>query len=259
MKPATRTTSVTLTALDTVPLVEAGDDLAALLGGALRCARITPLDSDILVVAQKVVSKAEGRLVDLNGVVPGPCANKVAREVAKDPRLVEVILAQSTEIVRHRKDVLVVAHALGFVMANAGVDQSNVGPEGSDLVLLLPENPDGSARKLKTRLDAEFNVDLGIIINDSFGRPWRQGVVGVALGAAGIPSLRNLVGTPDLFGRTMRVTEVAVADEVASAASLVMGQSDEGIPAVHVRGVAFCDESLPASALIRPRELDMFR
>jgi coenzyme F420-0:L-glutamate ligase/coenzyme F420-1:gamma-L-glutamate ligase len=259
VKPAPRTTCVTLTALDGVPVVEAGDDLAALLGGALRCARIAPRDSDILVVAQKVVSKAEGRFVDLSGVLPGPCARKVAGEVAKDPRLVEVILAQSSEIVRHRKDVLIVAHKLGFVMANAGVDQSNVGPEGSDLVLLLPENPDESARKLKTRLDAEFNVDLGIIINDSFGRPWRQGVVGVALGAAGIPSLRNLVGAPDLFGRTMRVTEVAVADEVASAASLVMGQSDEGIPAVHVRGIAFPDESSPASALIRPRELDMFR
>jgi coenzyme F420-0:L-glutamate ligase/coenzyme F420-1:gamma-L-glutamate ligase len=259
MKPAGRARSVTLSALEGLPLVEPGDDLAGLLAGALRCAPISPRDHDILVVAQKIVSKAEGRLVDLRGVAPGACAKKVADDVGKDPRLVEIILAESSEIVRHRKDVLVVAHKLGFVMANAGVDQSNVGPEDSDAVLLLPENPDESARLLKTRLDAEFGANLGIIINDSFGRPWRQGVVGVALGAAGVPALRNLVGSPDLFGRRMRVTEVAIADEIASAASLVMGQSDEGVPAVHVRGVEFPDEPLPASALIRPRELDMFR
>jgi coenzyme F420-0:L-glutamate ligase/coenzyme F420-1:gamma-L-glutamate ligase len=251
--------SVTLTALDNVPLVEAGDDLPALLANALRWTRVVPEDGDILVVAQKIVSKAEGRLVDLSQVAPGACARKVAAEVGKDPRLVEVILAESSEIVRQRKDVLVVAHRLGLVMANAGVDQSNVGPEASDFALLLPVNPDESAQALKAHLDAEFRTDLGIIINDSFGRPWRQGVVGVALGAAGVPALRNLVGAPDLFGRKMRVTEVAVADEIASAASLVMGQADEGVPAVHVRGVAFPEEPLPASALVRPRELDMFR
>jgi coenzyme F420-0:L-glutamate ligase/coenzyme F420-1:gamma-L-glutamate ligase len=190
--------------------------------------------------------------------VPGACATKLAAEVCKDPRLVEVILSQSSEVVRHRKDVLVVAHRLGFVMANAGVDQSNVAPEGSECVLLLPEDPDESARSIKVRLDDEFGVNLGVVINDSFGRPWRQGVVGVALGAAGVPALRNLVGTPDLFGRKMRVTEVAIADEIASAASLLMGESDEGVPAVLVRGVVFRDEPVPASALIRPRELDMF-
>ncbi len=250
---------VTLTALGGIPLVLAGDDLAALLIGALDCAGIVPVDGDILVVAQKIVSKAEARTVDLADVVPSPRAMELAAAVDKDPRLVEVILAQSSDVVRHRKDVLIVAHQLGFVMANAGVDQSNVGPEGSDTVLLLPADPDASARALKTRLDTAFGADLGIVINDSFGRPWRQGVVGVALGAAGVPSLRNLVGTPDLFGRRMRVTEVASADEIASAASLLMGQSDEGVPAVHVRGLTFREAPAPASALIRPRQLDMFR
>ena len=164
---------VTLTALAGLPMVNPGDDLAALLAGALRCAGIVPADDDVLVVAQKVVSKAEGRFVDLASVVPGACATKLAAEVCKDPRLVEVILSQSSEVVRHRKDVLVVAHRLGFVMANAGVDQSNVAPEGEH-VLLLPEDPDASARSIKMRLDDEFGVTLGVVINDSFGRPWRQ-------------------------------------------------------------------------------------
>jgi coenzyme F420-0:L-glutamate ligase/coenzyme F420-1:gamma-L-glutamate ligase len=146
------------------------------------------------------------------------------------------------------------------VMANAGVDQSNVGPEGDERVLLLPLAPDESAAALKAQLDREFGVDLGVVINDSFGRPWRNGVVGVALGAAGVPSLRNLVGAPDIFGRKMRVTEVAMADEIAAAASLLMGQGDERIPAVLVRGVATTrSEAAPASALVRPKEMDMFR
>jgi coenzyme F420-0:L-glutamate ligase/coenzyme F420-1:gamma-L-glutamate ligase len=249
--------AITLTALPGLPIVRAGDDLATLLTTALRCAQIEPATGDIVVVAQKVVSKAEGRLVDLRGIVPSPRALELAAEVDKDPRLVEVILAESTEVIRHRKDVLIVAHRLGFVMANAGVDQSNVGPDSTDCVLLL--HPDTAAQALKRRLDEEFGAALGIIINDSFGRPWRQGVVGVALGAAGVPALRNLIGAPDLFGRKMRVTEVALADEVASAASLVMGEGDEGIPAVHVRGLACDARAVPAAALIRPRELDMFR
>ena len=144
-------------------------------------------------------------------------------------------------------------------MANAGVDQSNVGLEGTDCVLLLPQAPDESAAALKAQLDERFGVSLGIIISDSFGRPWRNGVVGVALGAAGVPALRNLVGAPDLYGRKMRVTEVAIADEIAAAASLLMGESNERIPAVHVRGAVCPAECVPASMLIRPREMDMFR
>jgi len=248
-----------LTALEGMPLVAPGDDLGRLLGCALRRMQIAPQDGDIVVVAQKIVSKSEGRIVDLDGVTPSERAVAMAAEVGKDPRLVELILAESSEVVRHKKDVLIVAHRLGYVMANAGVDQSNVGPPGTDHALLLPCNPDASAAALKAQLDEEFRVDLGVVINDSFGRPWRNGVVGVALGAAGVPSLRNLVGAPDLFGRRLRVTEVAVADQIASAASLLMGEGDERIPAVHIRGAAWRSAPLPAASLVRPREMDMFR
>jgi coenzyme F420-0:L-glutamate ligase/coenzyme F420-1:gamma-L-glutamate ligase len=248
-----------LQALHGLPLISPGDDLAMLLAGALRHMEIVPADGDILVVAQKVVSKAEGRIVDLAGIEPSLRAVVLAKEVAKDPRLVEVILRESTEVVRHKKDVLIVAHRLGFVMANAGVDQSNGGPDGCSRVLLLPCDPDASAARIKDRLAEEFDADIGVIVNDSFGRAWRNGVVGVALGAAGVPALWDLVGAPDLFGRPMRVTEVALADQIASAASLLMGEADERLPAVHVRGITWAAKPVPASALVRPREMDMFR
>jgi len=248
-----------LSALEGLPLIVPGDDLAGMLAGALREMSLALQDGDILVVAQKIVSKAEGRIVDLDEVEPSARACALARDVGKDARLVEVILRESSEVVRHKKDVLIVAHRLGFVMANAGVDQSNVGGDGRERVLLLPCAPDASAARIKARLDQEFGVDVGVVINDSFGRPWRNGVVGVALGAAGIPALWSLVGAPDLFGRPMRVTEVAIADQIASAASLLMGEADERLPAVHVRGMSWHAEPVPASALVRPREMDMFR
>lgn len=251
--------SLTLSALAGLPLVKPGDDLGTLLIAALQRALIVPRDKDVIIVTQKIVSKAEGRFVDLKAVVPSARAAALAKEVNKDPRLVEVILSESADVVRKRRDVLIVAHRLGFVMANAGVDQSNVAGEDSELVLLLPRDPDASAAALKMRLDREFGVDLGIIINDSFGRPWRMGVVGVALGAAGLPAVRNMIGTPDLFSRKMRVTEVAVADEVAAAASLLMGQGAEGQPVVHLRGLDWDAPAMPASALLRPKELDLFR
>jgi coenzyme F420-0:L-glutamate ligase/coenzyme F420-1:gamma-L-glutamate ligase len=170
------------------------------------------------------------------------------------------VLSESTEVVRHRPNVLIVAHRLGFVMANAGIDQSNIEQlDGEERVLLLPHDPDGSAAALKDRLDAAFGANVGVIINDSFGRPWRNGVVGIALGAAGLPSLLDMVGSPDLFGRPMRVTEIALADEIAAGASLLMGQAAEGLPVVIVRGLTFDMPPRPASALVRPRELDMFR
>src|SRR6185369_16977391 len=253
------TRSLTLTALARLPLVKAGDDLGAMLIEALRADNIAPRDKDVLVVAQKIVSKAEGRIVDLTTVVPSARALALAAEVNKDARLVEVILSESDEIIRHRRDVLIVAHRLGFIMANAGVDQSNVAGEDSNQALLLPRDPDASAAALKARLDREFGVDLGVIINDSFGRPWRMGVVGIALGAAGLPAMHNMVGVPDLFGRKMRVTEIAVADEIAAAASLLMGQGAEGQPAVHLRGLDWTAAAAPASTLIRPKELDLFR
>lgn len=250
---------LTLTALADMPLVAAGDDLAELLAAAIRRTDIAPEDGDILVVAQKVVSKAEGRFVDLSRVVASPRAVALAKEVHKDPRLVEVILSETSEIVRHRKDVLIVAHRLGFVMANAGVDRSNVADSDGEVVLLLPRDPDASAKALKAKIDEEFGVRFGVVINDSFGRAWRNGVVGVALGAAGVPSLRNMIGVPDLFGRKMRVTEVALADEIASAASLLMGQAAEGLPAVHLRGLACRAPAAPAAALLRSKEMDLFR
>lgn len=250
--------SLTLSALAGLPLIKPGDDLGALLIGALRRARIVPQDNDVLVVAQKVVSKAEGRIVDLKGVVPSARAIAVGKEVNKDARLVEIILSESSEIIRQKRDVLIVAHRLGFIMANAGVDQSNVAGE-DEQALLLPIDPDASAAALKAQLDREFGVDIGVVVNDSFGRPWRFGVVGVALGAAGIPVLQNMVGVPDLFGRKMRVTEVAVADEIAAAASLLMGQGAEGLPAVHLRGLNWNAPAAQASALLRPKDQDLFR
>lgn len=251
---------LTLTALAGLPLVAPGDDLAALLAAALRRTEIVPEDGDILVVAQKVVSKAEGRIVNLGGVKPSARALALAQEVDKDARLVEIILSESSEVVRQRKGVLIVAHRLGLVMANAGVDQSNVGDgNDGDCVLLLPRDPDASAAALKAKLDSEYGVKFGVVINDSFGRAWRNGVVGVALGAAGVPSLRDMVGVPDLFGRKLRVTEIAVADEIASAASLLMGQAAEGLPAVHVRGLVCDAPAAPAAALLRPKEIDLFR
>lgn len=251
--------SLTLNALAGLPMIKPGDDLAALLIESMRRMQIVPQDKDVIIVAQKVVSKAEGRFVDLKTVLPSSRATAVAGEVNKDARLVEVILSEAAEIIRQKRDVLIVAHRLGFIMANAGVDQSNVAGEDDDKALLLPRDPDASAAALKARLDREFGVDLAVIINDSFGRPWRFGVVGVALGAAGLPVLRDMVGVPDLFGRKMRVTEIAIADEIAGAASLLMGQGAEGIPAVHLQGFTWTEAPAPAAALLRPKEEDLFR
>lgn len=250
--------TVSLTPLDDLPLVKAGDDLAALLIAAMQRKKIIPIDHDILVVTQKIVSKSEGRVVKLAEIKPSAHAIAIAKEVRKDARLIELVLSESTEIVRQARDVLIVAHRGGFVMANAGVDQSNVGCDG-ECALLLPRDSDASAAALKAQLDHEFGVSLGVLINDSFGRPWRKGVVGVAIGAAGIPALVSLIGRPDLMGRKMQVTEVAFADELAAAASLVMGQSDEGRPAVHIRGISYDGPPMPASAIARSKETDLFR
>jgi coenzyme F420-0:L-glutamate ligase / coenzyme F420-1:gamma-L-glutamate ligase len=250
--------TLTLTALAGLPLVKPGDDLVALLQMALQRANIVVRDGDILVIAQKIVSKAEGRIINLNDVVPSPRASALAKKADKDPRLVEIILSESSEVIRYRKGVLIVAHRLGFVMANAGIDRSNSG-EDDELVILLPLDPDRSAAALKAKIDNDCRVNVGVIINDSFGRAWRNGIVGVAIGAAGVSSLRNMVGTPDLFGRKMQVTEVAVADEIAAAASLLMGQAAEGLPAVHIRGFVCNAPPLPAAALLRRKELDLFR
>jgi coenzyme F420-0:L-glutamate ligase/coenzyme F420-1:gamma-L-glutamate ligase len=252
--------TVTLTAIPGIPLIEPGDDLAWILVEALRKAGSALRDKDVLVIAQKIVSKAQGRYIELSEVVPSARAKALARGTAKDARHVEVVLGESTDVVRHREGLLITEHRLGFVMANAGVDQSNIEhPNDRERVLLLPEDPDGTCAALKAELDDAFEADVGVVINDSFGRPWRNGVTGVALGAAGIPSLQNRIGAPDLFGRPLRVTEVAFADEIAAAASMVMGQGAEGLPVVHVRGLWWSEPPLPAKALIRPKHRDLFR
>jgi coenzyme F420-0:L-glutamate ligase / coenzyme F420-1:gamma-L-glutamate ligase len=253
-------TPVSLFALPGIPLVEPGDDLAAILARALTECEVGLRDGDVLVVAQKIVSKAEGRYVKLDEIKPSLRAVEIAQQTGKDARRVEVILSESEEIVKLGPQLVIAAHKLGFVMANAGIDESNIRRgDGAGRVLLLPRDPDGSAAELKRRLDAAFNVSAAVIINDSFGRPWRNGVVGVALGAAGLPSLVDRRGAQDLFGRELRVTEIAVADELASAASLLMGQAAEALPAVLARGLRFEAPARPAAALVRERERDLFR
>jgi coenzyme F420-0:L-glutamate ligase/coenzyme F420-1:gamma-L-glutamate ligase len=243
-----------------IPLIETGDDLGAIVIGAIERAGTGLADGDVIVMAQKVVSKAQGRYVDLADVVPSKRAKQLAARTGKDPRLVEVILSESVRVVRERPGLLIVEHRLGFVAANAGVDRSNVGAFGDrEVVLLLPEAPDLAARDLRMQWEAHFKKVLGVIVSDSFGRPWRQGTVGVALGAAGVPALDDLRGRPDLFGRKLEVSETAVADEVASAASLLMGQADEAHPVVIVSGLAPSDRHIVASALIRPADRDLFR
>ncbi|HLY00224.1 MAG TPA: coenzyme F420-0:L-glutamate ligase [Roseiarcus sp.] len=243
-----------------LPLIKAGDDLASLIASALERNGVQPRAQDVLVVAQKIVSKAEARAVDLAAVEPSAKARALAAEVGKDPRLVEVILSETARVVRARRGVLIVEHKLGFIMANAGVDQSNVGPhDGSAHVLLLPENPDRSAEALRRGLKAATGIDIGVVINDSFGRPWRQGTAGVAIGVAGLPALVDLRGRPDLFGRKLEVSVIGFADEIAAAASLAMGQADEALPAVLIRGLSWSAPDSTAASIVRPPNEDLFR
>ena len=251
--------AVTLIPVSGLPLVRAGDDISQLIAAALEQAGERLGENDIVAVAQKIVSKAEGRVVKLATVTPSTRAREIAKTVGKDSRLVELILAESAAVVRTAPNVLIVEHRLGLVMANAGVDQSNVDAEGGEAALLLPLDPDASAARLKTALEARYACRLGVVVTDSFGRPWRNGVVGVCLGAAGVPALRDRRGAPDLFGRALRVTEIALGDEIAAAASLLMGAADEGIPAVVVRGLELAGREVPAAALIRDRASDLFR
>lgn len=240
-----------------MPLVSADDDLAALLGEAL--ARLAPpVAGDVLVVAQKIVSKAEGRLVDLNDFEPGARALELAEVTGHAPNFVECALRQSRRVVRYAPGVLIVEHELGFVHANAGIDRSNI--VGDTSALLLPADPDASAGELHRRLSAALGVPLPVIVNDSCGRAWRRGIVGMALGCAGMGCVRDRVGDDDLFGRPLQATEAAVADELASAASLLMGGGAEGRPAVLIRGAQPpADDGLGAAALRREPRLDLFR
>ena len=239
-------------------MVREGDDIAALIVAALSGMELR--SGDVVVVAQKIVSKAEGRTVDLATVEPSAEAVDLAHEVGKDPRLVEVVLRESTRVVRSRPNLIIVEHRLGFVMANAGIDQSNVAPaDGVHRVLLLPRNPDASAAAIRAKLEQHFGATIGVIISDSFGRAWRRGTCGIAIGVAGLPSLIDLRGQPDLFGRTLEVSIIGFADEIASAASLLQGQAGEAQPVVLVRGLDWSAPVAPAADLVRPPEEDLFR
>jgi coenzyme F420-0:L-glutamate ligase/coenzyme F420-1:gamma-L-glutamate ligase len=265
--PVTKPLRLGITALAGVKLVHPGDDLAAVVIDALAASGERLADGDVLVLAQKIVSKAEGRYVVLDTVTPSPRAVALAAETDKDPRLVELILSEATEVVRHRKGVLVVAHRIGVVLANAGIDASNVEPlppaapgqPPRPRVLLLPKDPDASCRALAASLRQRTGARIGVVINDSLGRAWRNGTVGAALGAAGLPALLNLNGRPDLFGRTLQATQIGLADEIAAAASLVMGQADEGRPIVLLRGLPYALGDGAASELVRPKDQDLFR
>lgn len=249
-----------LTALPGIPEVEAGAPLAHLLLEAVERVETELADGDVLVLAQKIVSKAEGRRVSLADVVAGDRALELAARVDKDPRLVELMLRESREVLRAKRGVLIVEHRLGFVMASAGIDRSNLpGAGDGGYVLLLPEDPDASARRLRDELRAEGRADIGIVINDSFGRAWRNGVAGTAIGVAGLPALVDLRGEADREGRALAVTQVAAADELAAGASLVMGQADESVPAVLVRGFPYARRESTARELVRPRGEDLFR
>jgi coenzyme F420-0:L-glutamate ligase / coenzyme F420-1:gamma-L-glutamate ligase len=239
-----------------IPLIEPGDDLAEIILASIEKAGWELQNGDVLVMAQKIVSKAENRTVDLATVIPSPRGIELATEVQKDARLVELILSESKNVVRRGPGVLIVEHKLGFVMANAGIDRSNV--NGEDHALLLPVDPDRSATVIRRAIAARVEIDVGVLIIDSFGRAWRNGTIGTAIGASGVPTLLDLRGRPDLFGRPLETTEVGWADELAAAASLMMGQAGEGRPVVLVRGLVETGEG-SAADLLRPKQKDLFR
>ena len=253
---------LTLTSLEEIPFIRRGDDLADIILDSLKGMQLELLDGDILVLTQKIISKAEGRLIDLAGVTPSEAALHHAGICGKDPRLVELILRESKSVLRVRPGLLIVEHRLGFVCANAGIDHSNVQAEDlspSECVLLLPEHPDLSAEHLRAELKKRTQHTLGIMIIDSHGRAWRNGTEGVAIGLSGMPALVDLRGQPDLFGQELQTTTVGVADELAAAASLVMGQADEGTPVIHVRGFPYPLREGHLSEILRPEEEDLFR
>lgn len=254
------THELTLIALPGIPSVQPGDDVAALLLDAVNEAGISLQDGDILVIAQKIISKAEDRLVELSAVSPGEEAEEVALVTGKNPRLVELILQESDEISRMAPGILIVRHRLGFTSANAGIDRSNVAQDEAEVqVLLLPFDPDLSAAEIGRAVQERANVQVGVVISDSHGRPFRNGTTGVAIGVAGIPALWNRRGELDLYGYRLQHTDVGVGDEIAAAAGLLMGQGAEGLPVVIVRGLDLPEEDGKARDLVRSPEKDLYR
>lgn len=252
--------AVTLTAIPDIPMIEPGDDLPAIVLAAVERSLGDVQSGDVFIIAQKVFSKAEGRYAFLDEVAPTAEAVTLAEATEKDPRQVQLVLSESKEVLRHRPGVIIVVHRLGFVMANAGIDASNIGaPDGRERVLLLPVDPDASAKKFRAAVKTATGRDVAVIMSDSVGRAWRSGTVGIALGAAGVPSVVDLRGDPDLFGRPLQSSIVGFADEVAAAGSLLQGQGAEGAPVVLARGLKMPWEPTPASALIRDVAEDLFR
>lgn len=258
MHQQTQSIQLSLLALGGLPAVAAGDDLAGLIHASLQAERIALQTNDVIVLAQKIVSKAEGRVVLLSDVQPSARALELAQQCEKDPRLVELILSESQEVMRVRPGVIVVRHRLGLVLANAGIDQSNIRHHGDGAALLLPEDPDLSCRRLRAAIHERTGIAPAVLIIDSLGRAWRNGTVGTAIGAAGLPGCLDLRGRKDLFGRRLETSELGFADEAAAAASLLMGQADEGRPIVLLRGLQLARHDGSAAELIRPRHLDLF-
>jgi coenzyme F420-0:L-glutamate ligase/coenzyme F420-1:gamma-L-glutamate ligase len=255
-----KASQITLTAIPKVPLIQAGDDLSAILLKQLRDAEMILQDGDVLVLCQKIVSKAEGRSVRLDAVTPSERARALAKETGKDARLVELILQEARAVLRIRPHLIIVEHRLGWICANAGIDRSNVvQPEDDGVVLLLPADPDRSAREIRERLEVATGAQIAVVINDTHGRPFRNGAVGVAIGVAGLSPLSDLRGRTDLFGYELQTSILGTADEIASAASLLMGQADEGRPAVLVRGAPVIQGKGKAQLLQRSAEKDLFR
>lgn len=253
-------TGVSITAVQGLPLFAAGDDLAAITGEALA-AQGGLKAGDVVVFAQKVVSKVEGRTVPLAHVTPSDRAREVAAQCEKPPEVVELALAEAQEVMRTAPNLIIVRHRLGHVLANAGIDASNVpAGEAGEAVLLWPLDPDASARRLRQALQARFGVNIAVVISDSLGRAWRMGTLGTAIGSAGIRPIRDRRGESDLFGRVLQATVIGVADEIAAAASLVIGEATEGTPVAVVRGAVYeVSETAGVGEILRPMDMDLFR
>ncbi|MCX6054598.1 MAG: coenzyme F420-0:L-glutamate ligase [Chloroflexi bacterium] len=253
---------LTFSAILNFPLIKGGDDLAKIIIESLISQSISLEDGDVIVIAQKIVSKAEGRIVNIQKIKPSREAYNLAKITKKDPKFVQIVLNESNKVIRTGINTLIVEHKRGFICANAGIDHSNVIEEkgGShNYYLLLPEDPDASASRIRKELESYYKVKMGVVIIDSHGRAWRNGTVGIAIGISGIPGLVDLRGKEDLFGFKLQITTVGAADELAAGASLIMGQASEGTPCVHVRGFPYELRDSKLEELIRPEAMDLFR
>ena len=249
-----------LLAIENIPLIEPGDDLVSILIQTIKEEKIKLRRGDILVIAQKVVSKSENRYAYLNDVAPSSEAIRIAKNSDKDPKLVQLILNESVKVIRQGRGVIVVENKLGFIHANAGIDKSNIESDTDNpKVLLLPKDPDNSALKIKEEIFRQTKLKVGIIINDSSGRAWRKGIVGIAIGSSGVEVLLNLRGQKDLYGNALEITEVGRVDEIASAASLLMGQANEGLPVIIVRGIPETSKVNNVKSILRDKSEDLFR